>query len=280
MQRLGKNLGGYRGEPIKVEKILTEIANAADRTGWHRDFFSAAEGDHLLAYRRQAIAPRARLYISTGIHGDEPAGPVAVSELLRQNDWPDTVDIWLCPCLNPSGFALNTRENARGIDLNRDYRHLSTPEIRSHVAWLGRQPQFDLTLCLHEDWEAGGFYVYELNPDGQPSCAREIIKKVAEVCPIETGAQVDGWEIKAGIIRPQTDPLQRPQWPEAIFLIQNKTRLGYTLEAPSDFPLPIRVAALITGVRTVLELLASGTNRSAQSDKGSELDDSSRRQLK
>jgi hypothetical protein len=49
------------------------------------------------------------------------------------------------------------------------------------------------------------------------------------------------------------DPLSRPQWPEALWLLRNKTRHSYTLEAPSDFPLAARVAALATAVRTVLE---------------------------
>ena len=32
------------------------------------------------------------------------------------------LDVWLCPCLNPTGFPLNRRENGKGLDLNRQYR--------------------------------------------------------------------------------------------------------------------------------------------------------------
>jgi hypothetical protein len=50
--------------------------------------------------------------------------------------------------------------------------------------------------------------------------------------------------------------MDRPQWPEAVYLVtQNKTRLSYTFEAPSDFPLPVRVAALGAAVRAALRLL-------------------------
>jgi hypothetical protein len=35
-------------------------------------------------------------------------------------------------------------------------------------------------------------------------------------------------------------------------LIVNKTRLSYTLEAPSDFPLTTRVNSLIAGVNAAL----------------------------
>jgi hypothetical protein len=50
-------------------------------------------------------------------------------------------------------------------------------------------------------------------------------------------------------------PADRPQWPEAFYLITHKSRLSYTLEAPSDYPLPARVAALVAAVRAVLESL-------------------------
>ena len=121
-----------------------------------------------LAYRRGTPSARIRVYISAGIHGDEPAGPLAALQLLQEDCWPGDAALWMCPCLNPTGFPLNRRENAQGIDLNRDYRHLETAEVRAHIDWLQRQPSFDLTLCLHEDWESHGFYIYEVNPDQPP----------------------------------------------------------------------------------------------------------------
>ena len=49
----------------------------------------------------------------------------------------------------------------------------------------------------------------------------------------------------------------RPDWPEAFFLLTYKTPLSYTLEAPSDFPLPVRVAALVAGANAALEFIAN-----------------------
>ena len=175
--------------------------------------------------------------------------------MLREDRWPADASIWLCPCLNPTGFTLNTRENYQHIDLNRDYRHFQSEEVRAHVEWLKKQPSFDISLCLHEDWESNGFYVYEVNPDQRSSLAEKIIDAVAEVCPIECATQVDSWPAQRGIIRPNVNPAERPQWPEALYLIMNQSRLSYTLEAPSDFPLATRVSALVTGVRAVLDLI-------------------------
>jgi protein MpaA len=252
VQRLGKNAGGYFGEVIHIESVLEEQQLWAQTHGWQIESIAAAPGLNLPAFRRPASQPKRRIYLSTGIHGDEPAGPLAVRELLKENCWPADAELWLCPCLNPTGFPLNTRHSAAGIDLNRDYKSLHSAEVRAHVAWLDQQPRFDLTLCLHEDWEAHGFYVYEVNPEGLPSFAQKMIEAVKPFCPIDPSTLIDDREAKDGIIRPNLDPLLRLEWAEAFYLYVNKTRLSYTLEAPSDFPLTVRVAALVAAAKAAL----------------------------
>ena len=60
-----------------------------------------------------------------GIHGNEPAGPTlcdAMRDFLDRN--PGVVEgrrVVVAPALNPDGLAANTRENARGVDLNRNF---------------------------------------------------------------------------------------------------------------------------------------------------------------
>src|SRR5688572_2986973 len=157
MQRLGKNLGGYYGAAIDVCTVLRDVEAAAHQQGWTSEVFHQTADFKWLALRRAAshVAHHAsRVYISTGIHGDEPAGPLAALHLLRDNLWPANAEITLLPCLNPVGFALSKRENGQGIDLNRDYLHPHSEEIKTHVAWLEKQAGFDLCLCLHEDWES------------------------------------------------------------------------------------------------------------------------------
>jgi predicted deacylase len=256
MQRLGKNIGKYSGETIDIQHVLAEMETAAEAHGWNEEVFLKTESYKLIALTRKAARPAKRIYISTGIHGDEPAGPLAALQLLQENRWPANADLWLCPCLNPTGFRLNTRENAQGLDLNRQYLKPEAEEIRAHIAWLERQPNFDVCLCLHEDWEAAGFYVYELNPDRQPSYAEAIIKRVSEVCPIDMSPMIEERAAVNGIINPNVDPRSRPQWPEAFYLFTNKTRLSYTMEAPSDYQLATRVAALVAAGRAVTD--ASG----------------------
>ena len=215
LRRLGKNVNGYSGETINIASVLADCVAAAQTHGWSigeihphgvaprvhapstpergcpsRSGSVVPEAPAIRQVGRseraaaETAAPRAqrvpgppfsRLYLSTGIHGDEPAGPLAVRQLLQEDKWPAESDLWLCPCLNPAGFAANRRENPDGLDLNREYRHPKAKETLAHIAWLQRQPSFDLCLCLHEDWESHGFYVYELNPDNRPSLAETIV---------------------------------------------------------------------------------------------------------
>jgi murein peptide amidase A len=246
------NRGGYGGERIDIESMLRDTVAVAGACGWDVESMATGVELEMLALTRRVPDSRRRVYISAGIHGDEPAGPLAALELLKQNQWPAHTEVRLVPCLNPAGFALNRRENAEGRDLNRDYRGPSTLEVQAHVAWLAHQPDFNSALCLHEDWEAQGFYLYELNPDGHPSQAGRIVEAVSKVCPIDAAELIDGWPALSGIIRPEFRPEERLDWPEAFYLVTTKTRHSYTLEAPSDYSLEVRVNALVTGVQAAL----------------------------
>jgi len=272
VERLWKNVQGYYGERIDIVAVQRDCLVAAQAHGWEVERLKASPKVELLTLKRSAPAKTQnpfRIYISAGIHGDEPAGPLAVRQLLQDNLWPAEVSIWICPCLNPSGFTLNRRENSEGLDLNRQYLEPTAPETLAHMAWLKAQPDFDLCLCLHEDWESHGFYVYELNPDNRPSLAQAIVDRVADVCPVDPSEIIEGRPAEKGIIRPSVDPQSRPQWPEAFFLLTHKTRLSYTLEAPSDFPLAARVAALVAGVRAAIIPGREGDTQDFQTHAGS-----------
>src|SRR5580698_569518 len=130
MQRLGKNNGKYLGEGIDIHRVLGDVEAAAKEHGWKSEVFLARNSLKLTGLTRTTAGADRRLYISTGIHGDEPAGPLAALQLLRENRWPEQTDLWMCPCLNPTGFERNTRENAQGVDLNRQYLKPRADETR------------------------------------------------------------------------------------------------------------------------------------------------------
>ena len=252
MKPLGLNDGGYCGETIDVGAVLTDCLAAAEACGWSVYWIETENDLRLLTLHRASETASRKIYLSSGIHGDEPAAPLAMCRLITENVWPEDTALWISPCLNPTGFPANTRENAAGDDLNRDYKHLNTPEIRAHAQWLQTLPNLDFTIQLHEDWEAKGFYFYELKMDGKPTEPRRVLETVRNVCPIDESAEIDGRKNDRGLIVPELDPRLRELWPEAFWLVMNKTKLSYTCEAPSDFPMETRVAVLVRAVKSLL----------------------------
>ncbi len=232
--------------------------------GFRSETFGEIGGVPLLALTKRTPGPRPRIYLSAGIHGDEPAPPLALLSLIERGVFDQRANWFLCPLLNPAGFLRRTRENADGVDLNRDYKLLRSLEIQAHARWLQRQPNFDVTFHLHEDWEAQGFYLYELCVNADRSLARIMIDAVAKSFPIEAATVIDGRAVaELGIIRPVDDPLLREPWPESIYLRAHHTQVGYTLETPSTRPLAMRIAMLASAVEAALHRVCEPALESA-----------------
>jgi protein MpaA len=99
--------------------------------------------------------PGPRVLVVGCIHGDEPAG-IAVVRALR--DTHAREDLWLVPVLNPDGLAHGTRENAHGVDLNRDFFRGSQPETRVARNLIRRlKPRYTIWFHQHLDvvWAYG-----------------------------------------------------------------------------------------------------------------------------
>src|SRR6185503_12391469 len=111
MQRLARNIGGYRGETIDIQTVLKDIDALARQTLWEPEPIIVSDALTIPAYRKISSTAQKHIYISAGIHGDEPAGPLAVLRLFQDNKWPAHLNLWLIPCLNPLGFVHNRRGN-------------------------------------------------------------------------------------------------------------------------------------------------------------------------
>jgi protein MpaA len=62
-----------------------------------------------------------RILVVGCIHGDECAG-VRITRRLVRGARPRGIDLWVVHYLNPDGYRLGVRQNARGVDLNRNFR--------------------------------------------------------------------------------------------------------------------------------------------------------------
>jgi protein MpaA len=242
--------------PLDPADFIPRFDAAARRAGFKVQTYGKINGHPLNAYTRRIPGIRPRIYLSSGMHGDEPAPPLALLRLMEDGFFDDRCTWFVCPMLNPTGFTLRTRENFDRIDLNRDYKSLLASEILAHVAWLRLQPRFDLVVCAHEDWESTGFYLYELNLGTQPTLATAMIAAARAHGPIESAAIIDGREsAEPGIIRPVSDPALRETWPEALYLAYQHSTLNYTIETASAQPLEQRITTQCAVLKAAIAAL-------------------------
>jgi protein MpaA len=64
-------------------------------------------------------SPRKALVVGS-IHGDEPEG-LRVTRAIRSMRGLHGVDLWVIETVNPDGLTAHRRQNARGVDLNRNF---------------------------------------------------------------------------------------------------------------------------------------------------------------
>lgn len=234
-----------------VVTFLSEFTELAGKRGFTRRTLGETAAGPLLAWER--LNGEAPAYVSAGMHGDEPAGPMAMLELLRSGALDE--GSWLvCPALNPDGLAAGTRENAAGLDLNRDYLTRSSSEVRLHTAWMEGLPCPRIFMSLHEDWESTGFYFYEINlGEDRPERAASILKAVEPWFPAEPATVIDDHDIRsAGWIYHVPEADAPTNWPEAIYLAKRGCPVSFTFETPSANCLATRAAAHVAAVKAAL----------------------------
>ncbi len=101
------------------------------------------------------------IHLSAGVHGDEPAGVLALLQLVENRALDDAFSYRIWPCTNPTGFDARTRTSGEGVDINRTFaRGGTSPEARA-IVMSNRDRKFVLALDLHEDDEAQETYCYE-----------------------------------------------------------------------------------------------------------------------
>jgi protein MpaA len=84
------------------------------------EFGRSVQGVPLTFYRRQSGSDGARVLVIGCIHGDEFVGNRVV-DILRDLPLEGNIDLWMVRSMNPDGQQLRTRQNANGVDLNRNF---------------------------------------------------------------------------------------------------------------------------------------------------------------
>jgi len=162
---------------------------AGERT---KDAGESVQGRTIVAKRQGAEAAVTRVLAVGQIHGDEPGGRKVIRALRRMRA-PRGVALWTVSTVNPDGARLRIRQNARGVDLNRNFprgwrpstpgtryyggrRPLSQPESRA-AARLIRRLEPRVTIWFHQPY---GFVVKT------PSADRRVWRRYARLAGMRT----------------------------------------------------------------------------------------------
>ncbi len=214
--------------------------------------------------------------ISAGVHGDEPAAPWALHALVRDRLLDPAFAYRLWPCTNPTGYAAGTRENAEGLDVNRSFgRGGTSPEARAMLT-ANRDRRFALSLDLHEDFEAGGFYLYEAHRGGPSRRFAGPVTSAVESAgfPLQrawAGLEVGppgseaALELTPGAVivdAAKEAPAFGGRLPVGLVLLRRATRAHLTFESPRSRPWDDRIAihrvAVVAALQTLREEAAAG----------------------
>jgi protein MpaA len=87
---------------------------------------TSVQGRPIVAWSLGPASAKRRVLVVGCIHGNECAG-LAVTAALRRTRLPEGIQLWLVPEMNPDGTAADRRQNAHGVDLNRNFPYRWQP---------------------------------------------------------------------------------------------------------------------------------------------------------
>jgi hypothetical protein len=194
--------------------------------------------------------PIIRLAIFAGLHGDEPAGVLAVMDLLRELEATPFMGrayrIHIYPLCNPTGYEDGTRHARSGRDLNREFWRGS---LEPEVALLERElltHRFHGIISLHSDDTSDGLYGFVRGATLTEHLLKPALAAAEAALPVNQAAIIDGFHAVDGIIRTAYDGiLSAPPGhsPEPFEII---------LESPHHAPMELQRRAFMLALMEIL----------------------------
>jgi hypothetical protein len=191
-----------------------------------------------------------RIGLFAAIHGDEPAGALAVREfltrLVAEPALAENFHLDAYPLCNPTGFEDNSRHSRRGRDLNREFWRGSTEAEVQLLEHELRTRRFSGIIQLHADDTSEGIYGFVRGHTLTEHLLRPALCEAGKILPRNVNATIDGFAARDGIICDHYQgvlaaPAQMDPVPfEIIF------------ETPHHAPMELQVEALVVALRTIL----------------------------
>src|ERR1043166_1761600 len=145
-----------------------------------------------------------RIGLFGSIHGDEPAGALALVQLLielsGEPQIAENFHLQGYPICNPTGFEDNTRHSRRGRDLNREFwKGSAEPEVEILEREL-RHGHFSGLIQLHADDTSDGIYGFVRGHTLTENLLRPALSEAGQILRRNVNATIDGFAARGGIL--------------------------------------------------------------------------------
>ena len=252
-----------------TDRILETLRKSDRFKVWHQAYTTSTYPLYCLRYTAQEKSSPL-IYVSAGIHGDEPAGvecALRLVELLVDNDlhnrfpFPLNEYNWLIsPCDNPYGYERDIRENPAGFDLNRMFETpTQCPETAFIAEALQRKqcvhPQnkrIELALDLHEDSDSNGFYLWERRTSQCLPIGNAIVKNIEALCAINQEPSIEDHRNENGVVT-LLDQVTTKGWTRGRYLAEQVNTRCLILETPTHLDWETRVAVHLMAIQTAVK---------------------------
>jgi Succinylglutamate desuccinylase / Aspartoacylase family len=224
---------------------------------------------------RSRNSPSKNVFLSAGIHGDEPAGIYALLSFLDDHSekYEDRMSFFAIPCLNPFGFENDTRENPNSMDLNRNFGS-RTQEQETRIVKRVLEDHartYIFSLDLHEDpvdKPAPGFelkdsvrkfYMYEISPSKECCIGHKVIGRLEQQgIPIAKQEKIYHDFNNNGLVWRQSPENKWNDKPSELFAyLQRYTDYSFTIETPTCWTLEKRIDVQIRALEIILKKLGN-----------------------
>jgi protein MpaA len=150
---------------------------------------TSVQGRPIVAWTFGPDSARRKILVVGCIHGNECAG-TAITTALRRTPVARGVQLWLVPEMNPDGTAADTRQNARGVDLNRNFPYEWQP-ISDPTYYSGPKPESEpetraaMSLVLRIRPAVTIWYHQHMDVVDMSGGDRGVARRYAEVAGLE-----------------------------------------------------------------------------------------------
>jgi predicted deacylase len=192
-------------------ELLKSFSALAPRANMTKVILSDSKGQEIYSYKSNSN-PKCKLLISSGFHGDEPGGVLALLRALQLLPITtlQSVSLTIIPIVNIDGLNRLQRRNEINEDPNRGFSHNSTTGDLPSKEGRVLLNNFDFILdsardgfmTIHEDIDEKRFYMYNSQINDMTIKLRTIGMKCF---PLVSNGDVYGDKISGGIVYGRCD---------------------------------------------------------------------------